>query len=91
MPILSWLRPNGDFRTTAQSVQDVLSAAGLVAGGGRDKPSTSPELNGTYFNGSEVGQAGPEAKDDAKCKTLWTDGIRFAEVQEGDAVLADWR
>ncbi|KAK8018641.1 hypothetical protein PG991_007831 [Apiospora marii] len=92
VPILSWFRPNGDFRTTAQSARDVLSAAGLVpsSGSGGDT-STSPTLNGTYFDGCVVGEVGPEAKDDVKCKTLWTDGIRFAEVQEGDTVLADWR
>ncbi|KAK7992872.1 hypothetical protein PG988_001666 [Apiospora saccharicola] len=88
VPILSWFRPNGDFRTTVQSARDVLRAAGLVPGGDTLK---SPELNGTYFDGSKVGEVGPEAKDNVKCKTLWTDGIRFAEVQEGDTVLADWR
>ncbi|KAK8131471.1 hypothetical protein PG984_007909 [Apiospora sp. TS-2023a] len=93
VPILSWFRPNGDFRTTAQSARDVLCAAGLVPGAGAGgNTSTSPEeLNGTYFDGSKVGEVGPEAKDDVKCKTLWTDGVRFAEVQEGDTVLADWR
>lgn len=91
VPILSWFRPNGDFRTTTQSARDVLSAAGLVPSSGGGDTSASPKLNGTYFDGSVVGKVGQEAKDDFKCKTLWTDGIRYAEVQEGDTVLADWR
>ncbi|KAK8069132.1 hypothetical protein PG994_005748 [Apiospora phragmitis] len=84
VPIMSWFQPNGNFRTTAQSARDVLRAAGLFSG-------NDASANGTYFNGSVVGDVGPEAKDDVKCKTLWTDGVRFAEVQDGDTVLADWR
>ncbi|KAK8014186.1 short-chain dehydrogenase [Apiospora arundinis] len=82
-PLVSWFQPNGDYRTTTQSARDVLRAAGLLGG--------NPSPNGTYFNGSQVSDVGPEAKDDVKCKTLWTDGVRFAEVQEGDTMLADWR
>ncbi|KAK7943734.1 short chain dehydrogenase domain-containing protein [Apiospora aurea] len=90
VPIMAWFQPNGDFRTTAQSARDVLHAAGLFFSDSDDILSRR-KLNGTYFNGSAVGDVGPEAKDDVKCKTLWTDAIRFAEVQEGDTVLTDWR
>ncbi|KAK8044697.1 short-chain protein [Apiospora rasikravindrae] len=93
VPIMAWFQPNGDFRTTAQSARDVLHAAGFFSsdGGDDNNASTSRKLNGTYFNGSAVGDVGPEAKDDVKYKTLWTNGIRFAEVQEGDTALTDWR
>lgn len=85
VPVVAWFQPNGDYRTTAQSARDVLSAAGLTSFGGSSSP------NGAYFNGSQAADVGPEAKDEIKCKALWTEGIRLAEVRKGETMLADWR
>ncbi|KAK8098251.1 NAD(P)-binding protein [Apiospora kogelbergensis] len=56
VPVVAWFQPNGDYRTTAQSARDVLSAAGLTSFGGSSSP------NGAYFNGSQAADVGPEAK-----------------------------
>ncbi|KAK8085262.1 short-chain dehydrogenase [Apiospora hydei] len=58
VPIMAWFQPNGDFRTTAQSARDVLHAAGLFFSD-IDGISSRRKLNGTYFNGSAVGDVGP--------------------------------
>ncbi|KAI1108438.1 hypothetical protein F5Y14DRAFT_457045 [Nemania sp. NC0429] len=78
---LSRRSPHADYRSTAQSSSDILDAAF----------DTETRPNGTYMNGSVVGDVGPEAKDAAKCRKVWEDCLRLARVGEGDTVLADWR
>ncbi|KAI1374795.1 NAD(P)-binding protein [Hypoxylon crocopeplum] len=84
-PIATWLNPNGDVRTTWKSAGDVLHAAFDTDAGLGERP------NGVYLNGSAVSDVGPEAKDEVKCRRLWSDSLGYAGVKEGDTVLADWR
>ncbi|KAI1804562.1 NAD(P)-binding protein [Daldinia bambusicola] len=84
-PIMTWLNPNGDLRTTWKSAGDVIHACFDTDGGLGEYP------NGLYLNGSAVADVGPEAKDETKCRRLWTDSLGYANVKEGDTVLADWR
>ncbi|OTA55298.1 NAD(P)-binding protein [Hypoxylon sp. EC38] len=84
-PILTWLSPNGDLRTTWKSAGDVLHACFDTDGGLGEHP------NGVYLNGSLISDVGPEAKDDAKCRRLWKESLEYAQIKEGDTVLADWR
>jgi hypothetical protein len=84
MPIVSRLSSNGHYRTTAQSATDVLNAA-------FDTKTLGERPNGIYMNGGMLGDVGPEAKDAAKCEKLWKDSLIYANVQEGDTVLAAWR
>ncbi|KAI8964800.1 NAD(P)-binding protein [Daldinia sp. FL1419] len=84
-PIATWLSPNGDLRTTWKSAADVIHACFDTDGGLGEYP------NGLYLNGSAVADVGPEAKDEAKCRRLWSDSLEYANVKEGDTVLADWR
>ncbi|KAI1293252.1 hypothetical protein F5Y03DRAFT_332439 [Xylaria venustula] len=76
--------PNGKYRTTAQSASDVINAA-------FDTAKLGERPNGIYLNGSEISECGPEARDEAKCRKLWEDSIGYAQIKEGDTVLADWR
>ncbi|KAI1165898.1 hypothetical protein F5B18DRAFT_134286 [Nemania serpens] len=81
---LSRRSPNADFRSTAQSADDIVNAA-------FDTEMLGERPNGVYMNGSAVGELGPEAKDAAKCRKVWEGCLRLAQVGEGDTVLADWR
>ncbi|KAI3340471.1 hypothetical protein F4824DRAFT_453464 [Ustulina deusta] len=76
--------PNGHYRTTAQSASDVVNAA-------FDTETLGERPDAVYMNGSEIADAGPEAKDAAKCAKLWADSLGYAQVKEGDTVLAAWR
>ncbi|TGJ78439.1 hypothetical protein E0Z10_g10323 [Xylaria hypoxylon] len=76
--------PNGHYRTTAQSASDVINAA-------FDTKTLGEHPDAVYMNGSSVADVGPEAKDAAKCEKVWRDSIAFAQIKEGDTVLADWR
>lgn len=81
---LSRRSPNADFRSTAQSASDIINAA-------FDTEKLGEHPNGVYMNGSVVGEVGPEAKDAAKCRKVWEDCLRLAQIGERDTVLADWR
>ncbi|OTB14727.1 hypothetical protein K445DRAFT_318627 [Daldinia sp. EC12] len=84
-PIATWLNPNGDLRTTWKSAGDVIHACFDTDGGLGEYP------NGVYLNGSAIADVGPEAKDETKCRRLWSDSLGYANVKEGDTVLAEWR
>ncbi|KAI0133367.1 NAD(P)-binding protein [Hypoxylon sp. NC0597] len=84
-PILTWLSPNGDLRTTWKSAGDVIHACFDTDGGLGEHP------NGVYLNGSLIADVGPEAKDETKCRRLWKESLEYAQIKEGDTVLADWR
>ncbi|KAI0602260.1 NAD(P)-binding protein [Biscogniauxia sp. FL1348] len=83
-PLMSVINPNGPVRTTWKSGGDVVRAA-------FDTETLGEHPNGIYMDGSQVGDVGPEAKDEIKCRKLWEDSLGFAQVREGDTVLADWR
>ncbi|KAI2465628.1 NAD(P)-binding protein [Annulohypoxylon bovei var. microspora] len=84
-PLLTWLSPNGKLRTPWKSAGDVLHAAFDTDGGLGEYP------NGIYLNGSEIADIGPEAKDETKSRRIWKDSLVYANVKEGETVLADWK
>ncbi|KAI1644855.1 NAD(P)-binding protein [Daldinia loculata] len=84
-PIVTWLSPNGNLRTTWKSAGDVIHACFDTDGGLGEYP------NGIYLNGTAISDVGPEAKDETKCRRLWRDSLEYANIKEGDTVLADWR
>ncbi|KAI1084418.1 NAD(P)-binding protein [Whalleya microplaca] len=83
-PVMTCLQPNGALRTTSKSASDVIQAC-------FDTKKLGEHPNGVYMDGSEISDVGPEAKDEAKCKKLWSESIGFAQVKEGDTVLSDWQ
>ncbi|KAI1389172.1 NAD(P)-binding protein [Hypoxylon trugodes] len=88
-PLLTWLSPNGDLRTTWKSAGDVIRASFAVDADAHGTLGERP--NGLYLNGTAVADIGPEAKDEAKCRRLWRDSLEYAGVKEGDTILADWK
>ncbi|KAI1214356.1 NAD(P)-binding protein [Annulohypoxylon truncatum] len=83
-PIMTWLHPNGALRTPWKSAGDVVRAA-------FDTDGYLANPNGLYINGTDVIEPGPEAKDETKTQRLWRDSLVYANVKEGDTVLADWK
>ncbi|CAJ2511097.1 Uu.00g067220.m01.CDS01 [Anthostomella pinea] len=83
-PIMSYIQPDGDMRTTALSASHVMRAS-------LDTETLGERPNGVYLDGTRAREVSEEAKDEAKCRKLWEDTLDFAQVQEGDTVLVDWR
>jgi hypothetical protein len=83
VPLIAWLQPNGDVRTTWKSGGDVVRAAFDIA-------TLGQHPNGTYLNGSSLEEPGPEARDTQKTNQLWRDSLDYAQVKEGDTILAEW-
>ncbi|KAK0120178.1 hypothetical protein ONS95_011584 [Cadophora gregata] len=82
--IASAWNPNGMFRTTWKSAGDVMLAA-------FDTELLGYHPNGTYLNGSEIADVGPEAKDVYKSNQLWYESLKYAQIDNGDTLLMDWQ
>ncbi|KAK7911239.1 NAD(P)-binding protein [Apiospora marii] len=80
-PLLTWLWPNGEIRTTYKSSGDVLAAA-FEAG---------DRLRGQFLNGSEVMTVVPEAADARKRRMVWRDSAKYAKLEEQDTALTQWK
>ncbi|GAW20880.1 hypothetical protein ANO14919_103920 [Xylariales sp. No.14919] len=76
--VLLW--PNGALRTTGKSAADVLAAA--------FDPETT---KGVYLDGRKRAQTSAEARDTQKQKMLWEDTVRYAQLEEGETILARWK
>lgn len=83
--LLSWIRPSGLFRTEKKSAGHILAAAFSS-----DAPF-SQRPKALHLDGLQLKEPSAESKDPRKRKTLWRDSIRYAHVEEGDTILADWR
>ena len=83
-PIFLFFQPNGSLRTPAKSAADLLRAS-------FDENTLGKHPKALYLNGSEVGAATPEAKDEKKQRELWEGSLRYAGIKEGDTVLRNWK
>ncbi|KAK6854952.1 NAD(P)-binding domain protein [Apiospora arundinis] len=84
--LLVRLYPNGSWRTPQKSARDVLAAA-LDCG---PLPLTE-QPKGVYFNGSELGDYNPEAKDPEKGRVIWEGSLRFTQLQGTETILRNWQ
>ncbi|KAI1413210.1 NAD(P)-binding protein [Hypoxylon sp. FL1857] len=82
---LSWLRPNGMFRTPNRSAGDVVAAMFDNGAVGSAKPK------GLYFKGAVRAEVSAEAKDKEKRQMVWRDSVRYAGLREGDTALVNWK
>ncbi|KAK7954644.1 NAD(P)-binding protein [Apiospora saccharicola] len=80
-PLLTWLWPNGEIRTTYKSAGDVLAAAFEVG----------DRLRGQFLNGSDILTVVPEAADSRKRQMVWRDSVRYARLEEKNTALAQWK
>lgn len=83
--LLSWIRPSGLFRTEKKSAGHILAAAFSS-----DAPF-SQRPKALHLDGLQLKEPSAESKDPRKRMTLWEDSTRYARVEEGDTILADWR
>lgn len=82
-PIMTWMWPNGQLRTTAKSATDALRAL-------FDQDALGSHPKGLYLNGSEPGEASAEAKSPENGKLLWRASVALSGLAAGDTKLADW-
>lgn len=83
-PIMTWMWPNGQLRTTAKSATDALRAL-------FDQDALGSHPKGLYLNGSEPGEASAEAKSPENGKLLWRESVALSGLAAGDTKLADWK
>ena len=82
--IITWLRPNGDYRTPWKSAGDLLNAS-------FNEKDYGKHLRALYLNGTDKAEAGAEARNEQYQKELWTVSVRMAGLKEGDTVLENWQ
>lgn len=79
--LTTWLWPNGMFRTVSKSADDVLHAAfNTTQMGPRPKP--------VYMNGSDIGDTSGEFKDGEKRRELWSQSLKYTELQPEETILS---
>ncbi|KAK3689099.1 putative short-chain dehydrogenase [Podospora appendiculata] len=85
--VAMWRDPTGNpaYRTPDKSAADVLMAAM------DNNPVLGERPKGLYLNGSEICETSVEAKDPKKREIVWRDSVRYANLKEGETVLANWR
>ncbi|KAH6701396.1 hypothetical protein BKA61DRAFT_205325 [Leptodontidium sp. MPI-SDFR-AT-0119] len=76
--------PNGILRTNEKSAGDVLKAC-------FDTEDLGECPKALFLNGSEIGQASVEARDEGKQRILWGGSLGLVGLVEGETVLEDWR
>ncbi|KAL8824249.1 MAG: hypothetical protein Q9191_005187 [Dirinaria sp. TL-2023a] len=82
--IVTWLRPNGDYRTPWKSAGDLLNASFNETDYGKHPQAL-------YLNGSAKAKAGAEARNEQYQKEMWKASVRMARLEEGDTVLENWQ
>lgn len=82
--ILTWLWPNGSYRTTEKSSGDIIAAAFDY------NPTLGERLKGLYLDGEERRHMTAEARDPKKWNILWEDTLRYTGLKGGETVLAKW-
>lgn len=82
--IVTWLRPNGDYRTAWKSAGDLLNAS-------FNEKDYGKHPQALYLNGSAKAEAGAEARNEQYQKEIWKASIGMARLKEGDTVLENWQ
>jgi hypothetical protein len=82
-PILVYSNPNGTFRTTRKSAEDVYRLCWEV------KPP--PKGQPLYVNGTDELETSREARDEGKRKELWNYGLEVLQLKGEGTVLKNWQ
>lgn len=82
-PLLAWLFPNGEARSTQKSAAHVLRAA-------FDSDETLGEFpKAKYFHGLIPLETCVETRDAQKSDWVWKETIKYAKLREDETVLAN--
>lgn len=85
LPILALLMPNGPIRPTEKSASHIMRAA-------LDSDQVLGELpKDLYFNGLELTEPSVEARDVRKRDLVWKKSIQFANLEENETTLVNWK
>jgi hypothetical protein len=76
-----YIAPNGLFRSTRKSAQDVLNACFQ-----EDAP-ISQYPKAMYLSGSKTSQSSTESRDEEKQKRLWDGSLKLAGLEEAETAL----
>lgn len=82
--VVTWLNPNGDYRTVWKSAGDLLNAS-------FNEKDYGKHPQALYLNGSAKAEAGVEARNEQYQKEIWTASVGMARLKEGDTVLESWQ
>ncbi len=83
-PLITWLKPDGDIRTTKKSAADVLSAAFDPS------PNLGQYPKGLYLDDSSTAEPSAESKDEKKRMELWTASVKYTDLKVEETILANW-
>ena len=82
--VVTWLQPNGSYRTPWKSAGDLLAAS-------FNESDYSKRPQALYLDGTKKAKAGPEARDEKKQKALWAASVKMANLTAHDTILENWR
>ena len=80
-PLLTYLFPNGYFRSSSKSAKDVLEASFNESEYGKHPKAL-------YLNGSAKVQSSAETRDEEKQKQLWRQSVEMTGLKQSDSVLS---
>lgn len=76
--------PNGSYRPTWKSAQDLMLAS-------FDEKYLGAHPKAVYLNGSVKAVSSAESRDETKQKQLWKDSVKLARIRDGETVLKNWQ
>lgn len=82
--IVTWFRPNGDYRTPWKSAGDLLFAS-------FDEKHIGKHPRALFLNGTAKAESGVEARNEHYQKELWKASVPMAHLEKGDTVLENWQ
>lgn len=82
---MTWLQSNGTLRTPAKAAHDVLHAAFDCS------PQFDERPQGLYLRGQVPKEVSAEARNVKKCEMLWRDSVKYAQLEEGETALVNWK
>ncbi|PSR90381.1 putative short-chain dehydrogenase [Coniella lustricola] len=84
-PLMQWMYPNGNGRSTDRSAGDVLTAAF------DNGPGIGKEPKGVYLLGAEPFEMSEEARDATKRQWVWDESVKLTGLKDDETVLTEWR
>ncbi|KAI0885805.1 putative short-chain dehydrogenase [Annulohypoxylon maeteangense] len=84
-PIIAIFMPNGLVRSTAKSASQVLEAAF------ESNPTYGEFPKDSYYFDTKPFETSTESKDLRKRDLVWKESVKYAHLEPGETILADWQ
>lgn len=82
--IISWLNPNGSYRSSWTSAGALLNAS-------FNEKDLGKHPQALYLDGTREGRAGKEAMNEQRQRELWEASLEMAAIKNEDTVLEKWQ